>query len=148
MQPDRLPHRKVARRTLARGAAWSVPVVVVAAPAAHAVCSDYAWDVNMCVQRIPSSATDSYLIFSICHSGVCSQTVPTSQTYTLSMKNEGPVDDAMTKASGSGYTIQSSTGGAPGNGGAGDPGSRKYLDVPAEDVADDRGRPMHPVPVQ
>ena len=107
------------RRTLAAGAAWSVPTVLVSAPAAMAVCSSANWDANFSLQ-ITCTSRNCTVSLRICSTTLCTGAVPIGTPYTVTMTNNSTTSDTMTKATGTGaYAIISKSAGAPAEGASG-----------------------------
>ncbi len=67
------------------------------------------------------TSTNCQVVVRICATTVCGNAtgnaVPSGTAMVISLKNNGTSSDSIQKAAGAGYTIGSSTGGAPANGG-------------------------------
>lgn len=80
-------------------------------------CTAKPWDAYL-EYTYACTSTNCQLVYRICASTVCGNTaVPSGTAMTITLKNNGSTSDSISKATGSGYTIVSSTGGAPANGG-------------------------------
>lgn len=118
-QPAGAP--SVSRRTLETGVAWSTPVVAFAASApawaASQLCAGpNLWDARFAYLSTCTS-TNCTVELNICNVATCGNyTMPSGVNYTPSLTNNGAVADTMSKSTGSGYTIQSASPGAPLNG--------------------------------
>ncbi len=106
------------RRALAKGAAWATPalVTVAAAPAYALSCASKPWDATFTYDATCTS-TNCDVVIEICSTTACgtSTSVPAGTLFVISLKNNSSGSDTISKASGSGYTIQSGSTG-PGSG--------------------------------
>lgn len=99
---DEHPPTGTQRRAVAKGIAWSVPVLVVGAPAAHAACSAAPWDARVYIETYCGS-DQCTVNMRICGSGLCTASVPIGTRYTITLRNDSPTPDSINKSSGSGY---------------------------------------------